>query len=199
MRNYKVLPLGEILSDEYNQDSIQSAFKKFSCHREHDIEDFLIRKAIPYEKTNYGKTYIFIDEDELNNGNLIVLAYFTIAVKSLEIKELSQKKKRKLLGAYPGRDGLNSVPAFLIGQLGRNDICEKDSLDGQHVLDECYYAISLASKVVGGNLIMLECRECMYEKFYAKQGFKKLYDELNEDGLYTLYKKIDFTEYWKNK
>lgn len=36
----------------------------------------------------------------------------------------------------------------------------------------------------------------MYEKFYKNQGFKKLYDELNEENLYTLYKKIDFNEYW---
>jgi len=37
----------------------------------------------------------------------------------------------------------------------------------------------------------------MYERFYEKQGFKKLYDELNSEGLYTLFKKMDFNEYWK--
>ena len=36
----------------------------------------------------------------------------------------------------------------------------------------------------------------MYEKFYEGQGFKKLYDDVNEEGLYTLYKKINFEEYW---
>lgn len=36
----------------------------------------------------------------------------------------------------------------------------------------------------------------MYDKFYEGQGFKKLYDELNDESLYTLYKKIDFTDYW---
>ena len=40
-----------------------------------------------------------------------------------------------------------------------------------------------------GNLIVLECREHMYDKFYEGQGFKKLYDELNDESLYTLYKK----------
>ena len=84
----------------------------------------------------------------------------------------------------------------MIGQLGRCDDYKNIDLDGQQVLNECYHAISLAAKVVGGNLIVLECRECMYEKFYEKQGFKKLYDELNNEGLYTLYKKIDFSAYW---
>lgn len=36
----------------------------------------------------------------------------------------------------------------------------------------------------------------MFDKCYANQGYKKLYDELNEENLYTLYKKIDFSEYW---
>ncbi len=44
---------------------IENAFKEFSCQRETDLEDFLIRKAIPYEKTNYGKTHLFIDVDKI--------------------------------------------------------------------------------------------------------------------------------------
>ena len=48
MINYKVIPLGEILSGEYNESLIEKAFKEFSCQRETDLEDFLIRKAIEY-------------------------------------------------------------------------------------------------------------------------------------------------------
>ena len=196
MKEYKVIPLGEILGKEYDEQKIENAFKKFSCQREIELENFLIHKAVPYEKTNYGKTYLVIDLEKLLQDQFIVIAYFTIAQKSLDISNLSKKKKRKVLGEYPGRDSINSVPAYLIGQLGRCDDYKNIDLDGQQVLNECYHAISLAAKVVGGNLIVLECRECMYEKFYEKQGFKKLYDELNNEGLYTLYKKIDFSAYW---
>ena len=31
-----------------------------------------------------------------------------------------------------------------------------------------------------------------FGNFYEKQGYKKLYDNLNEEGLYTLYKKVEF-------
>ena len=55
MINYKVIPLGEILSKEYDIQLIEQAFKEFSCQRETDLENFLIQKAIPYEKTNYRK------------------------------------------------------------------------------------------------------------------------------------------------
>ncbi|MBU9739316.1 hypothetical protein [Diplocloster agilis] len=198
MIEYEIIPLGEILKKEYEQQKIEDAFKKFSCCRETDLEDFLTHRAIPYEKTNYGKTHLFIDSRALSDGQFNILAYFTIAQNSLDISCLSPKRKRKVLGEYPGRDRLNSVPTYLIGQLGRCDQCPKEDLNGLQILNECYHAISLAARVVGGNLIVLECREHMFDKFYNNQGFKKLYDELNDEGLFTLYKKINFNEYWNN-
>nr|DAE53241.1 MAG TPA: hypothetical protein [Caudoviricetes sp.] len=198
MIEYEIIPLGEILKKEYEQQKIENAFKKFSCCRETDLEDFLMHRAIPYEKTNYGKTHLFIDSRALSNGQFDILAYFTIAQNSLNISCLSTKKKRKVLGEYPGRDRLNTVPTYLIGQLGRCDQCPKEDLNGLQILNECYHAISLAARVVGGNLIVLECREHMFDKFYKNQGYKKLYDELNDEGLFTLYKKINFNEYWNN-
>jgi len=196
VKEYTIIPMGEILKEEYSQQKIEESFKKFSCRRETDLEDFLMHKAIPYENSNYGKTHLCIDNIALKKGEFAVLAYFTIAQKSLDISNLTKKKKRSVLGEYPGRDGLNSVPAYLIGQLGRCDTCNKEELRGHQILNECYHAISLAARVVGGNLLVLECREHMYEKFYKNQGFKKLYNELSPEGLYTLYKKINFEEYW---
>lgn len=197
MIDYVIIPLGEILGKEYDKEKLEIAFKKFSCQRERDLEDFLMQRSITYEKTNLGKTYLFIDNNELiNNKEFIILAYFTIAQNSLDISEMSKKKKRKILGAYPGRDSLSSVPTYLIGQLGRCDNCTNNDLSGQQILNECYHAISLAARIVGGNMLILECREHMFEKFYQQQGFKKLYDELNEEKLFTLFKKINFEEYW---
>ncbi len=196
MKKYRVIPLGEILNKDYDQSLIEEAFKRFSCSREKDLENFLIRKAITYEKTNFGKTHLIIDEEELDKGNFVIIAYFTIAQKSIDIGELSKPKKKKVLGEYPGRDSLISAPAYLIGQLGRCDAYDSEDLSGKQILDECYYAISVAARVVGGNIVVLECREKMFAKFYQGQLFKKLYNELNDEKLYTLYRQIDFTEFW---
>lgn len=35
-----------------------------------------------------------------------------------------------------------------------------------------------------------------YYILYLAQNFQKLYDELSQDRLYTLYKRVDFQEYW---
>lgn len=139
-----------------------------------------------------------LDENSLKNGEFVILAYFTLAQRSVDISALGTKRRRKVLGNYPGRDSIKSVPAFLIGQIGRDDHCTKEELSGQQILNECYHAISVAAMILGGNLLVLECREHMFEKFYEGQGFKKLYDTLNEEKLFTLYKKIDFSEYWNH-
>lgn len=192
--NYIVVKLGEIVRD-FNENSICSAFQEFSCEQEADIENFLRDKAINYEKANIGKTSIVLDEDLLKEGKIKILAYFTIAQKSVDISTLSNKHKRRILGNYPGRDKITTIASYLIGQLGRGDTCPKDEFTGEQLLNECYHAISEAVKIVGGHLIVLECRDFMFEKFYEKQGFKKLYNTLSEENLYTLYKKINFDEY----
>jgi len=197
MINYIVFSLTELLS-HYPEDKLNKAFKEFSCCREADLENFLLNKAILYENNDFGKTHLLIDEEELANGNFKILAYFTIATGAIDISALSTKKRRRLLGNYPGRDKMKNFPAFLIGQLGRNDNCDNSDISGELLLKECFHSISSASKLIGGRLVILECREPLYDKFYSKHGFMKLYDELSEDGLYTLFLKIDFREYWRS-
>lgn len=196
MKDYIVVPLGEIINKEYNTSKIEDSFKKFSCHREEDLENFLVNKAITYEKSDIGKTYLCLDAAELKEKRFVIMAYFTIAQRAVDISALSSKKRRKMLGSFQGRDSIKCVSAFLIGQLGRCDDYSAEDLSGEQILNECYHAISLAARIVGGKMIVLECREHMYEKFYQKQEFKKIYDKLNEENLYALYKKIDFREYW---
>ena len=196
MVDYIVVSLGDILSTGVDRDKVEEAFKKFSCQQEVDLENFLVNKAILYENSQYGKTFLLLDKKQLEHGNFQIIAYYTIALKSLDITHLSKKRRRKVLGGQPGRDQMHSMSAYLIGQIGRNDIYMHDEMDGETILNECYHSISIAARIVGGQLIVLECREHMYEKFYQKQSYLKLYDELSEDGLFTLYKRIDFQEYW---
>lgn len=198
MKGYIVVSLGEIIGKEYNSEKIEDALKRFSCRREEDLENFLVKKAVTYEKSDIGKTYLCVDKEKLENGEFVIMAYFTIAQRAVDISALSSGKRKKMLGSFPGRDSMKSVSAFLIGQLGRCDDYSNDDLSGKQILYECYHAISMAARIVGGKLLVLECREHMFEKFYKGQGFKKLYNELNEEQLYTLYKKMDFREYWNS-
>lgn len=61
-------------------------------------------------------------------------------------------------------------------------------------MHECYLQLREVSKAVGGEHVILECRECMYDNFYSRQGFKKLNENVDKNGLYTLYNRIKFKD-----
>lgn len=190
MIDYSVISLNELLSHEnIDEEKLVNSFRKFSCSKEKDLEDFLVKSAIHYELIEFGKTFLIIDNEELKNGHLEIAAFFTIGQVSVDISNLSQKQKKKLLGSVPGRDRMTSFPAFLIGQLGRNDKYNKIQLPGSVIIEECRSRLEAAQIIVGGKLVILECREAL-QAFYTAQHFKKL-SEINDKGLYTYYKRLD--------
>ena len=95
MVDYVVVPLGEIIYKGYDKEKIESAFKKFSCQREIDLENFLVHKAETYEKADVGKTYLCVDKKKLEEGEFVILAYFSLAQRTIDLGELSNKKKKK--------------------------------------------------------------------------------------------------------
>ncbi|MBF0714477.1 hypothetical protein HZY83_07290 [Gemella sp. GH3] len=192
MGNYIVISLNDFY-ENLNKDKVllNEVFRKFSCRREKDLENFLHCKALDYELSDFGKTFLFFDKDKFLSEDYDVLAFFTIGYTSIDISSISKKKKRKMLGNYPGRDRLNNIPAFLIGQLGKNDN-HINYMSGEVILNEAYSTIKKANVIIGGKLLVLECRGKMFEKFYKKFEFTKLYEESDKDGLLTLYKKLNF-------
>lgn len=92
---YTVIPLGELLNEEYDQEKLQQSFQKFSCQREADLENFLKNKAILYENADFGKTYLILDTAELKKENFVVMAYFTIAQKSVDISAIPKSKNER--------------------------------------------------------------------------------------------------------
>ena len=194
MRDYLLLSLGELLEREEYSNLIKSSLSEFNCKSETDLEDFLSKNAIEYQRNHFGKTFIFVDKQLLEEGSISIMAFFTIGLTSLDISGLKKKAKKKLLGSVPGRDNMTSYSAFLIGQLGRADNYTRDDIDGSTILNECYCLIDEIQQKVGGRLIILECRPHLFEKFYSKHDYKKLNESTDRKSktlIYTLYKKVE--------
>lgn len=196
MKKYVLVSLGDLLASGCDEKKIISIFEKFSCQLETELEDFLMQRAIEYENKGIGKTFLFFDVEKLQNNEISIMAYYTIGHSTIDITNLSNRQRRRMLGNYPGRDNMKSVSTFLIGQIGRCDKYTSEDLNGDTIFNECYHSLSLAAKIIGGSIVFLECREHMFSKVYEKMHFVKLSDELNEDNLYALYRKVDFAEYW---
>ena len=114
----------------------------------------------------------------------------------VDIGELSKTEKETSWFGTPAGGKLLSYQAYLIGQLGRGQISiQRMILAGKRMLNECYAEIRKeVQRVVGGRLLLLECREHMYGLFTQKKGFEKLTEFPDEQGLYTLYRRLKFDD-----
>jgi len=194
MIDYDVVSLAELL-ELRTENEISEIFKKFSCKEESDLEDFLNVRAIEYERNSKGKTFLCIDGGKYEKtGEIFVAAYYTLANTAIDLSDMGSNKKKRVMGDFPGRTERDTFPAFLIAQLGRCDAYSHEDISGETLLNECFHTLKEAAKIVGGKLVVLECREHMFDKVYKHLEFKKLADELTSDNLYMLYKRVDFYE-----
>ena len=112
--------------DENGLEKTKAALAKFSTKRSNrenslneDIEIFLKNNAIQFAKEKKSITYLVLD---IKKG--ILLGYFTLAHKTIEIPEsvLSKTKKKRIERYARFNETLNAYPvsAFLIAQFGKN-------------------------------------------------------------------------------
>lgn len=161
----------------------RGSLSQFLCKEDSDITDFLVNKALEYEKRDRARTYIYFDQAYLEEmGELKVISYFSTALKTIKIPEslnLSKNLKKKL-GNLSDKD--NNIVVYLIGQLGRDSGYNASAISGKQMLEDCYALIESAREVMGGRIILLECkphpRLC---KFYESEGYIDITED--ENGL----------------
>ena len=71
----------------------------FHCAKDRDLEDFLRNKAVDYERRNKSRTFLIMDIDKMQDENRAeIIAYFTLAIHSLQIPEQASKSLIKKAG-----------------------------------------------------------------------------------------------------
>jgi len=169
-----------IKDENIAEESWRDAFSLFCCEKDDDITDFVRDKAVEYEKRDKCRTYLYYDEQLLEEeGKFKVVGFFSLAMKTLKVPVVSTMSgglKRKLGNLS---DAEENLVAFLIGQLGRDSSYPKDILNGKEMLQACYDLIASARDILGGRIIMLDCkpadRLCRY---YEDEG----YIDITENG-----------------
>lgn len=160
-----------------SQRQVEEVIFSFNCSRDSDIEYFLKEKAKLYEKIARGRTYLIFSEEAMVEGELVLLAYFTIALQTLKIPvNTSPSQIRKLDGLYAkkGNSLITEIPVFLIGQLGKNDHYS-EKICGNKIINYALSVISRAQEIVGGRVVLVECQDNPnLVEFYIRNGFKML-------------------------
>ena len=190
--NIQVVALQDLLNN-YSEDFIQDILNKFKSIPNHespvqnDVECFLHKKAIEFEKMSWATTHlVFVENDEL-----ILAGYFSLANRPLKIseknfKKLSNTQRKKLLKYGSKEEKFIEINSFLIGQLGKNynvDDSIKNIVTGKYLLSIAYEMLASIVKVVKVKYVWLECEN--HPKlidFYTNFGFTLIenYEGTNE-------------------
>lgn len=182
--NIKVVALQDLLNN-YSEDFIQDILNKFKSIPNHesavqnDVECFLHKKAIEFEKMSWATTHlVFVENDEL-----ILAGYFSLANRPLKI---SEKNFKKLLKYGSKEEKFIEINSFLIGQLGKNynvDDSIKNIVTGKYLLSIAYDMLASIVKVVKVKYVWLECENNpKLIDFYTNFGFTLIenYEGTNE-------------------
>ncbi|MCD8053709.1 MAG: hypothetical protein LUF00_06640 [Lachnospiraceae bacterium] len=162
----------------------------FSCEQDDDIESFLHKRAVEFEKLSKSRTYLVFDQEQLENASmdnqpLKIYGYISLALKILTVPETTSNRIRKDLDGFSSKIHgtlINDFPCYLIGQLSRASNVPKESLSGKQLVDFAYDVITAAVNSVGGRYMMIECHD--NEKliqFYEKNSFRVIARVPDED------------------
>lgn len=92
---------------------------------------------------------------------------------------MSKTLQRKL-GKLADKD--ENIAVFLIGQLGRSSEYNSSVINGKQLLNHCYGLIESVRDIVGGRLILIECKRIdKLCNFYEKEGYIDITE--NDDDL----------------
>ena len=133
---------------------------------------FLKQNALEFDRRNVSRTYLLLDSEAYELGEMRIDAYFSLAIKPLMFDSALSKSIIKKIDGFSKI--AESVGAILIGQLGK---CQKrnNAISGNVLLEHAFTQIHIAFEVVGCRVVFLEC--CPDNKlvsFYEQNGFSWL-------------------------
>ena len=185
MSGYKLFVLKDMIA-ELGEDKVTEILSSFLCPLNADVQGFLHSKAIEFEKRGYSTTYLVYTSYK-NTPQLV--GYFSLALKQLVVNGKSVKKKTrqngvaglsktllKRLSAFSIYDkdlGIHTIPAPLIGQLGKNYANSANKLiTGDELLKIACDKVWEYQRLFSGRIVYLECEDNpKLVEFYSANGF----------------------------
>lgn len=170
------------------EQEVQQLISIFVCSKDRDIEEYLRKDAILFEKLGKSRTFFVFDEDA---DSFEILGYFTLALQVLKIPEVFSNRQIKKFDGYNAKahgEKILEFPVILIGQFARNEACAA-RISGYDLMQYCLNMLFDGQMHLGGRIILLECKDIPYLiEFYGQFGFCKLEKDYAEDDLIQLVK-----------
>ena len=171
---YKLIILKDLL-EVIGEEDTKVILSDFYCPQNADIEDFLIRKAIEFEKQGISSTYLLFANYKDKRR---LFGYFAVANKNLSISSkinMSNRLKSRI-NKFAVRDSDTReyrIPAILIAQLGKNfrDNINKE-FKGEELLKIACDKVREIQRLSSGKFVYIECQDnYKLQDFYNNNGF----------------------------
>lgn len=157
---------------------LNNLLSSFSCERDRDIQLFLQKRAVEFEKLSKSRTYLIVDREQYRNtiiDKITIYGYISLSLKIFTAPEDTSNRQRRLLDGFSAKEHgkpISNFPCYLIGQLARNSNVPKDSITGTELLHFAYDIIAVSVDAVGGRNILVECRDTQkLVQFYTSNDF----------------------------
>lgn len=158
------------------ESEVKKLLSSFSCPRSLDVEEFLKKKAIVFSDQSLCKTHLVFTSYK---GELVLIGYFTLSIKYIKVKKgvLSSRLETRLkkFANYDKDLKEFTIPALLIGQLGKNFTNGYNRLiTGDELLKIATDKIEKIQQEAGSKVAYLECEDKIrLTEFYSRNGFVK--------------------------
>ncbi len=164
------------------------ALDSFRCCKDSDIELFLRRKAIDFEKRGLCSVYLIVDGELFDKGTIFVHAYFTLSHKCIGfLPDISRTTRNRITASRNAK-----LSHFvLIGHLGKyinEEAGLKSQICSEEILNDAFEVIRQSSELIICRYTIVECiQNEKVQDVYTNYGFSYLQSDRN---LCQFYKKI---------
>lgn len=192
MDGYVKISLRKLLTN-IGESETEAILSDFSCPLNPDIEYFLLKKAIEFEKQCISATHLIFTSFRSQN---VLVGYYTLSTKAFNVTRAaiskSLSKRINKFATYDNDWKSYILPAPLLAQIGKNFTNNYNSLiSGDELLAIAVNDVKMIQQIAGGKVLYLECEDkTRLIEFYSRNGFvifgnRKLdRDETNISGEY---------------
>jgi hypothetical protein len=177
------------LQEQFKQDGQEPLERKiegFSCAKDPDVESFLKKNAINYERTGLSRTYLYFVDSSTKTH---IVAYFSVAISATSFQGISRSRKEKVLGFKPGRNTKDHFGGILIAQLARSDMFGQSDINGGKMIDDAENIIEQGRYFLGGKIVYIDCKAPLIE-FYQENGYTLVIPDPYPSGYYKMFKTL---------
>lgn len=173
MDGFVKVPLKKLLA-QIGEDNVMTILSDFSCPINLDIEYFLKKKAVEFEKQGISATHLIFTSYKSEN---VLVGYYTLSTKAFNVTKSSiSKSLSKRINKFATFDASLKayfLPAPLIAQLGKNFTNDYNTLiSGDELLAIAIEDVKLIHQIAGGKIVYLECEDKpRLVEFYSNNGF----------------------------